>query len=63
MFFLSVRQLAGNIIDVKFRFVLEQAMMGLHWFKPENYYFFGFVILFPLDGSLFSKQKANKSSL
>jgi hypothetical protein len=38
VFFLSVRQAAGNVVDVEFCLVFEHALMWRHGFKPQINY-------------------------
>jgi hypothetical protein len=38
VFFFSMRQAAGNVVDVEFRLVFEHAVMWRHGFKPQVNY-------------------------
>jgi hypothetical protein len=46
VFFFSMRQAAGNVVDVEFCLVFEHALMGRHRFKPQIKLRSGCVILF-----------------
>jgi hypothetical protein len=50
VFFLSVKQTVGDVVDVEFCFVFEHTLMGRHRFKPQINYvwavlFFSLVII------------------
>jgi hypothetical protein len=41
MFFFSVRQAAGNVVDVKFRLVFEHASKGCQGLRPQTLFSVG----------------------